>query len=71
MWELQKISGGGRAFTRFMELPTELHTRVYEFALKSEKPVIPHLCDATNKHSTKFSDGIDGAKKYAMSSSKQ
>ena len=55
-------------FTRFMELPTELRTRVYELVLKFEKSIIPHLCDATNKHSTKFSDGIDGAKKYTMSS---
>ena len=58
-------------FTRFMELPTELRTRVYEFVLKFEKSIIPHLCDTTNKQSTKFSDGIDGAKKYTMSSSNQ
>jgi 2EXR family len=58
-------------FTRFMELPTELRTHVYEFALKFEKSIIPHLCDTTNKQSTKFPDGIDGAKKYTMSSSNQ
>jgi hypothetical protein len=58
-------------FTRFMELPTELRTRVYEFVLKFEKPIMPHLCGTTNKLSTKFSDGIDGAKKYTMSSSNQ
>ena len=57
-------------FTRFMELPTELRTRVYEFVLKFGKSIIPHLCDITNKQSTKFSDGIDGAKKYTMSSNR-
>jgi len=51
-------------FTRFMELPTELRTRVYEFVLKFEKPIILHLCDTTNKQPTKLSDDIDGAKKY-------
>jgi hypothetical protein len=54
-----------------MELPTELRTHVYEFVLKIEKSIIPHLCDTTNKQSTKLFDGIDGAKKFTMTSSNQ
>ena len=71
MWELQKIGGAAGTFTIFMKLPTELRTRVYEFVLKFEKPIIPHLCDAANKQSTKFFDSIDGVKKYTMSSPNQ
>ncbi|KAL5393476.1 hypothetical protein DPSP01_000295 [Paraphaeosphaeria sporulosa] len=33
-------------FQKFMELPRELRERVYGFALKSDKPIAPHLCDA-------------------------
>ncbi|KAF9740716.1 hypothetical protein PMIN06_011050 [Paraphaeosphaeria minitans] len=35
----------GRSFYKFMELPRELRERIYGFALKSDKPIAPHLCD--------------------------
>ena len=71
MWELQKISGGGRGIYKIHGTPNRAAHRVYEFILKFENSIIPHLCDTTNKQSTKLSDGIDGAKKYTMTSSNQ
>ncbi|KAL6706472.1 hypothetical protein ACN47E_005411 [Coniothyrium glycines] len=40
------------SFHKFMDLPAEVRQRIYGFALSSDRPIVPHLCD----HSLKFHD---------------
>ncbi|KAF2447773.1 hypothetical protein P171DRAFT_470957 [Karstenula rhodostoma CBS 690.94] len=45
-YDAEKSLCDGPTFHKFMELPRELRERVYEFVLKSNKSIAPHLCDA-------------------------
>jgi hypothetical protein len=39
-------------FIKFMELPLELRERIYEYALASDHPINPHMCDSSKDSGT-------------------